>query len=719
MAVDELVIKWSMDSKNFNDGITKMNKSMSVLKSEFGATSMKLKNFGSDTDQLKNKQEYLSNAMQIQQQKCEALKRAYDKQVEATGANSQEAETLAIKLNNAVGYYNRLEGELEKTNDELDKQSSKWPKVSEALDKTSDKLSNLGSKLNDVGNKLTLGVTVPVMGAGVAAFNMATDMEESINKVEVACGSGADEVKKFSETTLESFGIAQGSALDMIAQFSDMGTGMGVEQEKANDMSKSLVGLAGDLSSFKNIRVDVAKTALNGIYTGETESLKQLGIVMTEANLQEYALSQGIQTKISDMTQAEKVQLRYNFVLEKTKNAQGDFARTSDGAANQQRIFTESLKEVGATMGEHLLPIGTELITKANEMIKRFGALDDGTQKNIIKIGLFVAALGPALKILGGFSTGLGKTVKFAKDLGDNFIKLKNSTMVTTIATKAMTIAQGALNFVMGLNPIVLVIGLLVALGATFSVLYSKCEWFRDGVNQVWGTITSIFQGFDNWLKGIFTTDWTQSFGAFGNIMNAFCQNASNIWESIKRIFGGIIDFVVGVFTGDWSRAWEGVKNIFGGIMDGLGAVIKAPLNAVIGLINLAISQLNKISFTAPDWVPMVGGKHFGVNLPQISYLEKGGILTQPTFIAPGVMAGEKNFGRLGQAEAVIPLDSMYRNLRSIVRDEAAGDTIIYTTNVFNVDGKELKRETTKEVIKNITRSTTNYKKAKGGLVFG
>lgn len=719
MAVDEMVIKWSMDSKQFNDGLTKMNRSMNILKSEFGATSNKLKAFGSITDQLKNKQEYLSNAMEIQKVKVESLKKSYDKQVEATGANSKEAENLAIKLNNAVGYYNKLEGELKKTNAELDNQSRKWPKISKFLEDAGNKLSSFGSKLSGLGNKLTFGITTPILGAGVASFNMASDMEESMNKVEVACGSGADDVKNFAETTLESFGIAKGTALDMMSTFSDMGTGMGLEQDKANEMSKTLVGLAGDLSSFKNIRVDVAKTALNGIYTGETESLKALGIVMTEANLQEYALSQGIQTKLKDMTQAEKVQLRYNYVMEKTKNAQGDFARTSDGAANQQRIFTESLKEVGATMGEHLLPIGTEVIKNINNMIKKFSSLDEGTQKSIINIGLFAATLGPAFKILGSVTTGLGNAVKFTKKLGDGFVKLKNSTIITTAATKLMAVAQGALNFVMSLNPITLVIAGLIALGATFAVLYSKCEWFRNGVDKVWSAITGAFQKFDGFLKGIFSKDWTESFGAFGNVMNAFFQNASNIWESIKRIFSGIIDFVAGVFTLDWSRAWEGVKNIFGGIMDGLGAVIKAPLNGVIGLINMAIDGINSISFTAPDWVPFVGGKHFGVSLPKIKYLENGGILTKPTFIAPGVMAGEKNYGRNGQAEAVVPLDAMYKNMRNIIREESSKETIIYTTNNTYLDGKLIAKETTKQVISNINRSTNNHRKGKGGLVYG
>ena len=222
------------------------------------------------------------------------------------------------------------------------------------------------------------------------------------------------------------------------------------------------------------------------------------------------------------------------------------------------------------------------------------------------------------------------------------------ATKSVALATNTMTIAQKALNLAMSMNPITLVVGLLLGLGAVFVTLYNKCDWFRNGVNNVWASIKSVFTKFDNFLTGLFTTDWTKYFGAFGNIMNAFMRNVQNVWNSIKRIFGGIIDFVTGVFTGNWSRAWQGVVNIFGGIMDGLGAVIKAPLNTVIGLVNAAISGLNKISFTAPDWVPGLGGKHFGVNLPKIPYLAKGGIVDKPT----QAVVGEAG------TEAVVPLEN-------------------------------------------------------------
>lgn len=162
--------------------------------------------------------------------------------------------------------------------------------------------------------------------------------------------------------------------------------------------------------------------------------------------------------------------------------------------------------------------------------------------------------------------------------------------------------------------------------------------WIQEKVQAVW----DFFQGFDDWLQGIFTTDWAQIFGpGLGDIMNAFAKNLSNIWESIKRIFSGIIDFIGGIFTGDWSRAWEGIKNVFGGIWDGMVGLAKGPINLIIGALNSLISGinfvirgLNKIHFDIPDWVPGLGGKSFGISIGEIGkipYLAKGGILYDGT----------------------------------------------------------------------------------------
>jgi len=268
-------------------------------------------------------------------------------------------------------------------------------------------MESIGTKMKSIGATMTAAITLPVIGAAAASFKLASDYQESLNKIEVAFQDNADEVKRWSKTTLRSFGIAGGTALDMAAKYGDMATGMGLNTKEAAKMSTELVGLAGDLASFKNISIDIADTALTSIFTGETESLKQLGIIMTQANLEQFALSRGIRKSMKDMTQAEQVQLRYAYVVAMSKNSVGDFARTSGGAANQMRIFQETLKELGATFGENLLPVITPLIQGLNELLKRFGEMNPAMQKVIVIGGLLVAALGPLLMILGSLATAL------------------------------------------------------------------------------------------------------------------------------------------------------------------------------------------------------------------------------------------------------------------------------------------------------------------------
>lgn len=198
----------------------------------------------------------------------------------------------------------------------------------------------------------------------------------------------------------------------------------------------------------------------------------------------------------------------------------------------------------------------------------------------------------------------------------------------------------------------------------------SIVSFFTETISNAVNGAIGIFQKFDDWLTGIFSTDWSKNFGFFGDILNGFFANISNIWDSIKRVFTGVIDFVKGVFTGDWQRAWNGVKDIFGGIFDGLVAIAKAPLNGIIGLLNGAIGALNKligglnkIKFDVPDWVPAIGGKNFGINIPKIPkipYLAKGGILSQGSAVVGE--AGPELLTMLGNRAMVQPLTQQTKN---------------------------------------------------------
>ncbi|WP_244832953.1 hypothetical protein [Clostridium sp. BJN0001] len=215
-----------------------------------------------------------------------------------------------------------------------------------------------------------------------------------------------------------------------------------------------------------------------------------------------------------------------------------------------------------------------------------------------------------------------------------------------------------------------------------------------------WEIITSVIDLFDKYLSSIFTTDWSNSFGILGDVLNGFSNSSKEVWEGIKKIFNGINDFVSGTFTGNWEKAWKGVKNIFSGIVNSLEGVIRSPLNAIIGMINTVIGGLNGLDINIPDWVPSYGGKSFGLNIGKIPYLARGGIIDSPTL----AMVGEAG------KEAVVPLEntgfvsSLGQAVANAVGDkmQILLDGLLTTTNkeselteiVLQIDKREIARGT-------------------------
>ncbi len=215
------------------------------------------------------------------------------------------------------------------------------------------KLTGAVKKLG--GLLLTVFAVKKLVDFGKQAIELASDLQEVQNVVDTAFGSMAAEANAFAQTALKSFGLSELSAKKYSSTFMSMGKSMGLAAEDAKDMSLQLTGLVGDVASFYNLDGDTAYTKLKSVYTGETEALKDLGVVMTEANLKAFALEKGIKADYNAMSQAEKVSLRYQYVTEQLSLAQGDFARTSDGWANQTRILGESVKSLSAIIGEFLI----------------------------------------------------------------------------------------------------------------------------------------------------------------------------------------------------------------------------------------------------------------------------------------------------------------------------------------------------------------------------
>lgn len=559
-------------------------------------------------------------------------------------ADSKSYESGMDRAEQATKQFNE---ETQRTPSKLEILSNKFKSAMNSAKNFSGKMSDLSGKFKSFGNDMmksgalmTAGITTPMTLATKNMVSAASDFEENLNKIDVAFKGSSQYVKDWADTALESFGLSKNQALEAAALFGDMGTSMGLTDKAAAEMATSLAGLAGDMASFKNVDIGQAMTALNGVFTGETESLKQLGIVMTEVNLEEFANSIGKSYK--NMTQAEKVQLRYNYVMKMTANAQGDYARTSDGAANSMRTFQGSVDNLMIAFGQNLLPVFTPTVQGLTDMVNWFANLDSSVQTMIISVGLLIAAIGPVKTIIGGISTGIGGLMS----------------------------AMSFLTSPMGM--VVIAIGAIVAAGY---LLISHWEELKAFALETWNGIQEVFARFDAWLTGIFQTDWTRSFGAFGNVLNAFFANVENVWKSVKRAFSGVIDFIAGIFTGNWTRAWNGIVNIFGGIFGGIVSIAKAPINGLIGIVNTAISGLNSISVDIPDWVPLVGGQHWGLDIGHIPYLLHGTDDWQGGFARMNE-GGRGELTYLPNGTQVIPHDISVKYAKESARLTAVADPL-------------------------------------------
>lgn len=315
-------------------------------------------------------------------------------------------------------------------------------------------LTATADKIGKVGTGLTLGITAPYIAGSMAAIKYASDLYETTSKVDVVFDKNADAVKAWANTSIEQMGLARESAMSAASTYGNMADGMGLASDTGLEMAMSLTQLSADLASFNNTSQETARIALNSVFTGETETLKQYGIVMTQTNLQQYAMSRGITKNIQSMTQAEQVQLRYNYVLANTANAQGDFARTSDSVANQTRMAQEQLKEAAATLGENLLPMATKALSGVNGLLKGFNSLDKDTQKLILTIGGVAAAAGPVLKIGSSAYKGMlkireaGKAMqvsKIAKEITQFGTSSTAASKGLDLLTNGMKKADGAL----------------------------------------------------------------------------------------------------------------------------------------------------------------------------------------------------------------------------------------------------------------------------------
>lgn len=252
---------------------------------------------------------------------------------------------------------------IQEAREELARASAALDQLEDHTNKSTDAFSRLAKA---IGLVMIARKALDTIKTGI---DYASDLAEVQNVVDVTFGSATEAINSWSKECLAAYGMNEVSAKRYAGTIGAMLKSSGLAGDAIVDMSKDMVGLAGDMTSFYNLDLETAFEKIRSGISGETEPLKQLGINMSVANLEAYALSQGITTAYNEMSQAEQVMLRYNYLMSTTADAQGDFARTQDSYANQTRLLSESWLEFTGVMAEQLLPVLTTIVSWLNNIV--------------------------------------------------------------------------------------------------------------------------------------------------------------------------------------------------------------------------------------------------------------------------------------------------------------------------------------------------------------
>lgn len=518
------------------------------------------------------------------------------------------------------------ENELKSLTKEADNTVSAFDKIKGATDKIAQGAKNVADKTK--GLSLAGGaVATGILATGRNAIKTADDLET----MSARTGLSTDTLQKFAYAS----DMVDVSTEELASAMTKMKKQMGENPAAFEALGVSVTNADGTFRDLESVFYD-SLAALSQI-GGETErDLAAMDLFGKSADTLATIIDDGGESLQAYGEKAAEMGL----IL--SEDTIGKLTSTGDTIDEMKARTMSTLVEVGAELLENLAPAIEFIVEKIGEVITWLGTLDSDTLNTILIVAGVIAAISPLASLIGGISTAIG-------------------------------VLSSAISFLVA-NPIVLLIAAIVGL---VTLIATKGD-----------QIQAILQKVDNFLKRIFVKDWSEQFGALGDLLNGFFAVVSGVWDSIKKVFDGIIDFIRGVFTGDWKRAWEGVKEIFSGVFNALLTIAKAPLNLLIGLVNglidglnFLIRGINKIGFDVPDWVPLIGGKKFGFNLKEIgkiAYLAQGGIL----------QAGQAIVGERGPE--LLSMSSQGAIVQPLTNNTTNHNIAGITLNVYGAAGQDI-----------------------------
>lgn len=485
----------------------------------------------------------------------------------------------------------------------------------EGIDAVGSKLNDIGNKMADVGSKISNfggslidNVSKPILGILEESVMLASDLTEVKNVVQVTFGKSADAVIAWSKTLLDKYGMVELESQKYVGSMGAMLKSSGLSADASKTMAEKLVELTGDMSSFYNLGHEEMWRKIRSGISGETEPLKVLGINMSVANLEAFALAEGIKKPWKEMSQSEQTQLRYTYLLEKTKDAQGDFARTSKSFANELRILDGLWKVIETTLGSILLPVLNNVLKVVVNWVEELTKMDSNTMKIILGIALFAAAIGP---LIFGFGTLVVITGAVISAFGTIIGAISAIGIPIAIAVVAIS------SIVVGLT------GLLLSskevregIANTFSGIVDKIKEAATFIKNHFKDIKDAFLGL---MNGLMSGDWGTFYKALANlvptdvyikiseIVNKFeefrkkaievrdkvIEFGIKIGEVLGNIFKTFSDSLSNFKLGDIINSFKDLmlalaplKDVFIVIASILGGVLALNLGIIIGLWN-------------------------------------------------------------------------------------------------------------------------------------
>lgn len=628
-----------LDSSGFSKGIDKLGSvakkgaatmqssfqgAISVLdkvKSKFSSASSEADKFQKKTKETDPYLEKLKSTLKETDQELDKLTKAYREAVVEKGRYSKEAQELANKLKEAERKQSELRSEIKKSSDSFEDAAKDVKKYSSSL-------SDLkGKVLGGLGNAAKVGFSTLVTAgaaavgalgaAGVASVKLASDLTEVQNVVDVTFGKNADTINTWAKNAAGAFGLSELQAKKFNGTMGAMLKSMGLSDDAVLDMSTSMTGLAGDFASFYNLPIEEAFQKIRSGISGETEPLKELGINMSVANLEAYALAQGIDKSYDSMTQAEQATLRYNYLMAASADAQGDFARTNDTLANQLRIAQLEVQNLGGAIGMSLLPMAQEMLGVGIDML---GQLKQGFEQGGAE-GLISAATNVVGQLLNGFVTAAPSLINAGVQI---LMMVLNgiATLIPTLPQQSQTIITALINGFFTLWPMLHIVGtqLLFALIQGFvSAFPGMVESGTNAVLTLGDTIAnnlpqilesgtqlllSLIQGIASSLPRLtlmgFELIFKLSFAILQNlpqILDCGVQILAELIAGFLSMMGQWITLGSDLVQEIWNTITETdwlslgsniISGIANGIVNGAGAIVSAAQDAASRALNAA-----------------------------------------------------------------------------------------------------------------------------------